>query len=1540
MAKNYEWVILGPVKYHMTIKEIATSVSFALGFVLLSSYAVLSLSLVNPVHIACESFFSSLENRGATRIHISSMNREFLSHLVIDGVSFNVEDAFYFKADQVRLDKGIFPLIRLWLMKKGRITLDVESPQLMGDITAFIDAGERENNSFLPDWFSYQINLNNLSGSITYQGYQADMHDARVHLLVAEGLKFSTISATVRSLQLEKQGLVRVISDDVSFSADQTGNLSARLSKTGGAYLEYVFGLDSLQFTTKMHKDEPFPVDFSAEGLSFNHVPFSASLPSLGGNLQLTGGSLVSGSVSIGPVIGNYSDYAFSLPQSTLVLKTNLGASFYSFATSEGQEAVLTFQDQEVTSGRIRFEGSYQKQNGFEASANLPFVHYLYNGTDLNLTDLLMSLSGSTLKTCYLNAQSQVGYQFKDVVTCKGKGTLQATFDEGMNANLELTDLFSNVLDQSAKVTVNYQKIDNATKVLLGINSQNQLQLHLAYERAGKEEGAFEVKLRADSLPVTAFKTVINTYAPPLNLYYDNQSTLTGNLSLSSDTRQGGRFSYDFVLGNLKFGKYHFNGGSTLSAKVDQGQLAIEFLTCSLQNYRLSFIGNMQLGKWLPSGTMSINRIDTGAEFLSAQFTHTDSLLYDYDATSSRFPNFHLIGQLAQRGSSFSSEATLKIGDMTYPIAFTYNLDKQSLVANSSSMIQVSSFLGNPLKVDVKLDDFRFPLTDILENSSLDAVASFIYNDKDHWSFHASDFKLTNIFLNGLSYDFGANIAITNSSVLINGITIDDGKTKFQGFLSYDGTEIQTNIKEKFVLPFTFALHLNDDKAQLIDLYCKQNGKKMDIVSDVRDFDLARFRKTKEPLRLALSLVGSTDLTSLFDIAGSFSLASNEVNAKANVSFLQQQIQLTDGEFSFRQNNFKDIRIFLDAKKGEASLSSLFTNDQHISQVYTEGSSADFSVAFHFNKLDSLMQLPRLKQQFEDGSLFARLSVNHLLVMGESFPFVDTAKIDFSHKDDTYTASSAIINFSYSQSSKAISLHLDPRTGLGIDVSGTIGEDGVALAMKNIYFDLTRLNRFFETPIIEFKQGIMEGDLYFGGSFDNPRLFGQVYCDSLDMTTFWLPQDELFAKNIVLWADGSSISSALQPVFATNRITGETVQGTAQIGLNFNEANFESFNCDLDLHTGSIYLFVPIPESNLDIRANFNGKYHLQNKGNQGVYITGTGTFDDAKVTIGIKDCPSWYVSSFNTSTDFTLTTGKNNTFFYPNTPSPVFSATISEGQTFRFSYDHIKQKFDMSGYLGIRNGEIFYFQKNFFITEGSLAFRNNDELNILEPVLNLRARMRNFDSSGNPVDIYLVLNDNSLSNLSPSFESTPSKSLEEIMGILGESILPSTAYGDLSLYKMASMATLATDVAQRFGLIGNTSNDLSDSIRRSLGLDMFNLRSSILQNIIIDVLPGSNAITVSPLARYLNNTSIFMGKYVGKDMFLQVLLHLSALNVRNKNVRTPFLVNDLSLDLEVSLEWDNPLCTYSLFTQPNELSLINILDTIGFSVTKRIVLR
>ena len=185
-------------------------------------------------------------------------------------------------------------------------------------------------------------------------------------------------------------------------------------------------------------------------------------------------------------------------------------------------------------------------------------------------------------------------------------------------------------------------------------------------------------------------------------------------------------------------------------------------------------------------------------------------------------------------------------------------------------------------------------------------------------------------------------------------------------------------------------------------------------------------------------------------------------------------------------------------------------------------------------------------------------------------------------------------------------------------------------------------------------------------------------------------------------------------------------------------------------------------------------------------------------------------------------------------------------------------------------------------------------------------------------------------------------KTENEILAMLGQSVMSSGALDqNLSLSSLATFAATATETLTRVGMLESNKNySITGIVRNSLGLDIFSARSNILSNIIIDALPGELAGRgdISLLARYLDGTSLFAGKYIGLDWFIKIRLMLKADNrVRLSSNVGNFLSKDLILDTEISLDWDTPMGTWSMFTNPRELSVFDILDTIGFSVTKQI---
>ena len=105
-------------------------------------------------------------------------------------------------------------------------------------------------------------------------------------------------------------------------------------------------------------------------------------------------------------------------------------------------------------------------------------------------------------------------------------------------------------------------------------------------------------------------------------------------------------------------------------------------------------------------------------------------------------------------------------------------------------------------------------------------------------------------------------------------------------------------------------------------------------------------------------------------------------------------------------------------------------------------------------------------------------------------------------------------------------------------------------------------------------------------------------------------------------------------------------------------------------------------------------------------------------------------------------------------------------------------------------------------------------------------------------------------------------------------------------------------------------------------------------------VLSSQNATrwNISPLARYLDGTALYIGKYITPELYLEALAHLSAQRNTGEDNVSSFLSSDLSLDVEISLEWENPLCTVTFFTQPRSLTIDDAFRYLGLTFSKRFV--
>jgi hypothetical protein len=140
-----------------------------------------------------------------------------------------------------------------------------------------------------------------------------------------------------------------------------------------------------------------------------------------------------------------------------------------------------------------------------------------------------------------------------------------------------------------------------------------------------------------------------------------------------------------------------------------------------------------------------------------------------------------------------------------------------------------------------------------------------------------------------------------------------------------------------------------------------------------------------------------------------------------------------------------------------------------------------------------------------------------------------------------------------------------------------------------------------------------------------------------------------------------------------------------------------------------------------------------------------------------------------------------------------------------------------------------------------------------------------------------MIIDNQPLLSFEPRFESSPSLTQLEIYTSLGLNLYN---IGDTDMMAQRFLLASSTDfIAQ----IVSGSNVLSQvlyfrqverNIRKFLNLDMLSIRTRFFQNAVVSsssVMLGQTPVDrISRVGNYFDNTTVFIGKYIGQDMFIQ----------------------------------------------------------------------
>lgn len=1552
------------MRYHTTFKDIAVSILVVLACTAICLYGMLFFSVINPAQPFADYLIAQLDRGSSLSFSAKSLTRSFFKEIELRDVFVSLDDQNPVVSESLSLDKGVAQVFFSFFGKGTAFTFTLENPTVTISMAQIESLGkatqEPTGSSLLSSWLernSLTLATDSLDARLTSPSFSTSIQGADLSLSLSAKLGLSSFKGSIERAEAHL-GQAQVGLDTILLNMDSSLAVSAEANRGTLTFAGYDTQFDQLALASQLSSLDIsqgiLGIDFSLANLAVDHPNLQAAIPKLSSRLTLEDLAFLSLEASYDRLDLEMADFVLASPTSTLNLRQEGKSLLLGFATKAGSPLTLQ-KDGFLPLLTNTLIGSAQMEEGGKLYARLSLKDMEAQVGDISFglaqvllnTDAQLVPGGIDDMKLSLESIATVGFGEADI---RLSSPLSATLNlsdnfSTLSSSLSLPTLSSALTEEPMTATFAYQQNIQGGQAQGQLSYTNQLLLKALYDLPKDEKGTFSIQGRMQDFAIALARPTLERYAPFLKPYYSDTTRLTGNLSFNSTQGTGtilgfdGTFSSDLVLLDASLGNRNLNAGFTVLAGIEGDSVVVDSLSLSTADLRLAYRGSTELNYWLPSGDLQLFDTEEGNLLIAANFSPLPPNKYRYNITTPLVPTLTFDGVIARDGlKDLIGKADLSMFGQTYPLDFTFLLPTLQLELSSGENLALEAYLAPPYRANLVTKQLLMPTIGLLQGSHLDGHVIVQFNTLSDWKLEANDFKLDPLVFNDIAYSLTGSLFAFPSSLKASNLKLSQGSSVLDLTLDYKGSELIKTYLAKGLSPFTFTFVIAEESVSRVSLAMTGSKERVETLLEVNQVGLQRFYSPLSDVNLNLTAYGFTDFKKKVSMDGKLVLESPQFTFSSDLSATDTQVKLEHGLFEQGSLVFKDFQLSLDAQQGVVLSQGTFS---HIRTIpYTEQTSHfTISLSIPFKAPGSLFEMGKVIRDVPTDGLGGTIAISDLQIFGEKG--IADGTYSFSYKDRAFSVSSPLLSFSYDTKDGMLKADLDKDFGVGIDLAGWVRKEELYLKAENIHFPLTMLNRLFVKPVFGFIDGTAKGEAIIGGTLEKPKVYGQLSLDSGSMELFWLPKDILSVRNATVSINGTRATSPQFPFFSTNRETGVTVRGLASVRADFDGLSLSSYEIDARSTEGQIFLFIPIQSIDTEIESYAEGTFNLFGIGTQ-IWISGVATMENTIISLGLRELPFWYVPTGKTSTDFTITTGKNVSFFYPNPANPFIKATLTENQSIDILFDHTTGSIALDGTFAFRSGEIYYFQKNFFITEGSLGL-HTDALSgsaSIQPKINLRAKLTDFDRQGNRVDIYMILRDSSFTNLNPQFESIPNKDINEILEIMGQSILPTSAYGQVNLSSVVSLAAAATDVAGKLGYLNTTNNSaLTESIRISLGLDLFSLRSNIVQNILFDALPGNTLSTsISPLARYLNNTTIFMGKYIGKDYFLQALIHLSAAD-RSK-IKRSFIAPDLAIDLELSMEWSNPLGTFSFFTQPNELSIYNIFDTIGFSVTRRIVLR
>ncbi len=466
---------------------------------------------------------------------------------------------------------------------------------------------------------------------------------------------------------------------------------------------------------------------------------------------------------------------------------------------------------------------------------------------------------------------------------------------------------------------------------------------------------------------------------------------------------------------------------------------------------------------------------------------------------------------------------------------------------------------------------------------------------------------------------------------------------------------------------------------------------------------------------------------------------------------------------------------------------------------------------------------------------------------------------------------------------------------------GSISKGQVDAQINLSHADTTMLNGPIEGDALEFRGGVASGNVRVVGPLNDPDMWGTIQVAGGSVTLPFTPDPVRTIESRLRVAEKLL---TLESVSADTRL-----QGTAQL------ERWVPRSFILELET--------ITDRGIRLESQFGP---LRFDG----YATGALTVTVDAAGVGLEGTvqahsAEIFVPEVAGNGDpgglrhvkLAVSTGRHVEFTWPSPRIPILRVPLKPGERIAIEYDGASGDFMVDGDVEVRGGELFYFNRQFLLREGTIGF-TGDQIRF-DPRVQVRAETRERDADGQDLRIILEA-DTTLNNLSPDtvrLSTDPPRSRVAIESLVRGGTAGEDGPG-ADATTAGSAAGYSGDLVAQVTLL----RPVERALRELLGVDFVSIRSPFVQNLVVDRLLAPAGTTAAPGgADLLDNTSLSLGKYFGSDLFLKMLLRLE----------TPELdvvdAAPIQPDLELSLEWETPFFLIEWSFLPQNAEALFVTD-------------